>query len=74
MCVFLQLFPLSAILVGKLATNFVRIADKSYIRTLRARIHTSVGRTTNVVPTEHFLKVVEKEVEAAAQSKTSSCP
>ena len=56
------------------ATNFVRVADKSHIKTLRARIHTSVGRTTNVVPTERFLRIVEKEVEEAAQNKKSSCP
>ena len=56
------------------ATNVVRVADKSHIKTLRARIHTSVGRTTNVVPTERFLRVVEKEVEEADQGKNSSCP
>ena len=58
----------------RFATNFVRVADKRHIKTLRARIHTSVGRTTNVVPAERFLRVVEREVEEAVQGKNSSCP
>ena len=56
----------------RFATDVVRVAGRSHIKTLRVRIHTSVGRTTNVVPAEGFLKVVEKEVEEAAQGNSSS--
>ena len=46
--------------IREFSTDFVQIATRKHIKTLRAQIHTSVGYTENVIPEENFLKEIEE--------------